>query len=276
MGQCYSLFAPCEDCPSYEQPETVLEMEDWFGESFVERTNRLSQSMTRVRQQQASPSLAKIPAAHREAFVNALDNAWKECQEQDWRSEWWLYRFWHIIEWSAEDKYQRHISLSTLDYFDTLIEWRNEKALESPWLVVQEYMVELRLLVHSPDFALSEWLIHAFAQWLRCRDIPDMPPRLEYMLENFQWKPIENPQTAIESSIANLPRKCVENLIESEEVGECGICRDEVENGTEVTVLQPFCCHWFHTGCIHYVLLNQGIGPMLCPACRVQIALKED
>lgn len=68
---------------------------------------------------------------------------------------------------------------------ETLIKWRNERAHESPWLVVQEYMVELRLLVHTPDFALSEWLIHAFAQWLRCKDIPGMPPKLEYMLEYF-------------------------------------------------------------------------------------------
>lgn len=276
MGQCTSSITEHDECWPYMQPKTVKEMEAWFGERFEERTKQLIQRINRCREQEASPTLPKMTTAHRKAFVAALDNASMECQAQVWKSEWWLYRFWHIIEWSAEDKYQRNISLSTLNYFETLIKWRNERAHESPWLVVQEYMVELRLLVHTPDFALSEWLIHAFAQWLRCKDIPGMPPKLEYMLEYFQWKPIENPRTPTEYSIANLPRKCIDTLIESKEVGECGICREDVESGIEVTVLQPFCCHWFHTGCIHYVLLSQGTGPRLCPACRAHIALKQD
>lgn len=92
-----------------------------------------------------------------------------------------------------------------------------------------------------------------------------MPAHLEYMDPPFEWAPIENPHNLIERSIANLTRRPIVNLLEPEEVGECGICRNEIEAGTEVTVLEPtLVSYWMHSLCVENELGKQVMPGLPC------------
>ncbi|RAL10631.1 putative RING finger domain protein [Aspergillus homomorphus CBS 101889] len=71
------------------------------------------------------------------------------------------------------------------------------------------------------------------------------------------------PPPAPASAIQSLPKKKVdEEMLGHEGRAECSICMDNVEVGTEVTVLP--CKHWFHYSCIE-LWLNQH---NTCPHCR--------
>jgi E3 ubiquitin-protein ligase RNF115/126 len=71
---------------------------------------------------------------------------------------------------------------------------------------------------------------------------------------------------ASENAIRSLPKKKVDKeMIGVEGNAECSICMDNVELGTEVTVLP--CTHWFHYDCIEAWLKQHNT----CPHCRRSI-----
>lgn len=71
---------------------------------------------------------------------------------------------------------------------------------------------------------------------------------------------------ATETAIRSLPRKKVDKeMMGTEGNAECSICMDNVELGTEVTVLP--CTHWFHYDCIEAWLKQHNT----CPHCRRSI-----
>lgn len=275
MGQSISQIFGGVD-PWYVPSEKLEELESWFTESYDERTQRLVVRISQIRWRAmpANPTMAIVPTEFRKAFESSLDTALDECQGDEWKTEWWIYRIWNLLEWAVEDSDYRNVSASTLEHFQKLVDMRVEERSTEPQIVLRLYVDRLRAMFYAPDFGLSEWFMYSFASWLRCLNLQPMPAYLEYMDPPFEWAPIENPENAIERSIANLIRRPIESLLEPEEVGECGICREQVEAGTEVTVLEPFCSHWFHTGCIHYVL-RMNAGGKHCPACRAHIVLEE-
>lgn len=269
MGLSVSRMPPK---PWFVPADTLEEMESWLIESYDDRTSRILGGLRRTRAKEAHPTLALVPDGHRDAFNAALDFISTECEHDYRMSEWWLHRMWDIVEWSTQDE-KRVISRTTIGNFYVLVDLRDSRRNGQPWAVAQECVLVMRILIRDPHFGLSEWMIHSFGDWLRCRNVPDMPPDFTYIESPFQWAPTEYPQNPIEVAISNLARRPIETLIEPEEVAECGTCRVEVEAGTEVTVLEPFCSHWFHTGCIHYVF-RQGSGYQLCPVCRANITLQ--
>ncbi|KAJ5129733.1 uncharacterized protein N7515_005772 [Penicillium bovifimosum] len=71
------------------------------------------------------------------------------------------------------------------------------------------------------------------------------------------------PPAASQTAIQSLPRKKVDKeMLGGESKAECTICLDNVELGTEVTVLP--CTHWFHFSCIEAWLTQNNT----CPHCR--------
>lgn len=71
---------------------------------------------------------------------------------------------------------------------------------------------------------------------------------------------------APEEIINSLPRKAVDKtMLGDDDKAECSICMDNVEMGTEVTVLP--CKHWFHFECIQHWLKEHDT----CPHCRKPI-----
>ncbi|KAJ5916902.1 RING finger domain protein [Penicillium tannophilum] len=74
------------------------------------------------------------------------------------------------------------------------------------------------------------------------------------------------PPGASTTAIQSLPKKKVdEQMLGSDGSAECSICMDQVELGTEVTVLP--CTHWFHFSCIEAWLIQHNT----CPHCRRSI-----
>lgn len=71
---------------------------------------------------------------------------------------------------------------------------------------------------------------------------------------------------ATENAIRSLPKKKIDQqMLGTEGNTECSICMDNVELGTEVTVLP--CTHWFHYDCIEAWLKQHNT----CPHCRRSI-----
>lgn len=275
MGQSISQIFGGID-PWYVPSEQLEDLGSWYEESYDDRTLRLVARISRMRWRAmpAHPSLAIVPLEFRDALQRSLDNILIECNDDKYKTEWWIYRFWNLLEWAVEDKEYRNVSASTLEHFQRMIDMRVEERHSDPDIALRLYVDRLKVMVNMPDFGLSEWFIYSFAFWLRCQDLPDMPAHLELLDPPVVWAPIKYPKNLIECSIANLTRRPIGNLLEPEEVGVCGVCREEVEGGTEVTVLEPFCSHWFHTGCIHHVF-QMSSGRKLCPACRTHIVLEE-
>ncbi|KAI5299447.1 hypothetical protein KEM56_003228, partial [Ascosphaera pollenicola] len=78
------------------------------------------------------------------------------------------------------------------------------------------------------------------------------------------------PLPASEEAINALPKKPVDtSMLDDEGNAECTICMENVEVGTEVTVLP--CKHWFHTECITLWLKEHDS----CPHCRKSIMTDE-
>jgi hypothetical protein len=71
------------------------------------------------------------------------------------------------------------------------------------------------------------------------------------------------PGPAPESAIQALPKKAVDKtMLGDDGNAECSICMDNVEIGSEVTILP--CNHWFHGNCISAWLHEHNT----CPHCR--------
>ncbi|KAG9248454.1 hypothetical protein BJ878DRAFT_26008 [Calycina marina] len=76
----------------------------------------------------------------------------------------------------------------------------------------------------------------------------------------------DGPPPALASDIAALPiKKLDEEMLGPGGKGECSICMDDVEIGTEVVVLH--CNHWFHKECASRWLNEHDT----CPICRKAI-----
>lgn len=74
------------------------------------------------------------------------------------------------------------------------------------------------------------------------------------------------PPPAPQELINQLPKKKVdEEMLGNDHMAECSICMDNVEVGTEVTILP--CQHWFHFECIESWLKEHDT----CPHCRKPI-----
>lgn len=79
------------------------------------------------------------------------------------------------------------------------------------------------------------------------------------------------PPPASEAAIKSLAKKKVDKeMLGSEGQAECSICMDNVELGTDVTVLP--CNHWFHGDCVTAWLKEHDT----CPHCRKSISTAED
>ncbi|KAJ5550529.1 hypothetical protein N7535_001528 [Penicillium sp. DV-2018c] len=71
------------------------------------------------------------------------------------------------------------------------------------------------------------------------------------------------PPPASRTAIQSLPKKKLDReMLGGESKAECTICLENVELGTEVTVLP--CTHWFHFSCIEAWLTQNNT----CPHCR--------
>ena len=78
------------------------------------------------------------------------------------------------------------------------------------------------------------------------------------------------PGPASAAAIAALPKKKAdESILGPEGKAECSVCMDNVELGTEVTVLP--CSHWFHEECVGAWLKEHDT----CPHCRQGITAKD-
>ena len=79
------------------------------------------------------------------------------------------------------------------------------------------------------------------------------------------------PGPAAESAIKSLPtRKVEKEMLGNDGTAECSICMDNVEIGSDVTVLP--CEHWFHGDCVIAWLKERDT----CPHCRKPITKPED
>lgn len=111
----------------------------------------------------AHPSMAIVPPEFRKAFESSLDEFLIECQGDDWKTEWWIYRIWNLLEWAVEDQDFRNVSASTLEQFQRLVDMRAEERYTKPQIVLQLYVDRLRIMFHKPHFGLSEWFMYSFA-----------------------------------------------------------------------------------------------------------------
>lgn len=92
---------------------------------------------------------------------------------------------------------------------------------------------------------------------------------LEQLAEQNQMSTAPGP--ASEAAIKSLPTKKVEkDMMGSDGTAECSICMDNVEIGSEVTVLP--CNHWFHRDCVGSWLKEHDT----CPHCRSPITKPDD
>ena len=92
---------------------------------------------------------------------------------------------------------------------------------------------------------------------------------MEQLAEQNQMSTAPGP--AAESAIKSLPTKTVEkDMLGSDGKAECSICMDDVELGSNVTLLP--CTHWFHRDCVVAWLKEHDT----CPHCRQPITKPED
>lgn len=86
------------------------------------------------------------------------------------------------------------------------------------------------------------------------------------MSQLMEQNQTNGPPPAPQEVINQLPKKKVdEEMLGNDHMAECSICMDNVEVGTEVTVLP--CTHWFHFECIESWLKEHDT----CPHCRKPI-----
>jgi len=79
------------------------------------------------------------------------------------------------------------------------------------------------------------------------------------------------PGPASEAAIKSLPkRKVTKDMMGIDGTAECSICMDDVELGSDVTVLP--CNHWFHGDCVVAWLKEHDT----CPHCRKPITVPEE
>lgn len=86
------------------------------------------------------------------------------------------------------------------------------------------------------------------------------------MSQLMEQNATNGPPPAPQEVINQLPKKKIdETMLGNDGQAECSICMDNVEIGTEVTVLP--CQHWFHFECIESWLKEHDT----CPHCRKPI-----
>jgi hypothetical protein len=109
----------------------------------------------------------------------------------------------------------------------------------------------------SPSlYNLDEMTIEEFADVVRAVVLMD---RMRRRMNNFRTR---------------LIHRKVEEVARLDDEYRCSICYGEVEPGTVVTCLYPFCSHWFDTRCLLMWLLTNS-APQSCPMCRAEVDLDD-
>lgn len=228
-------------------------------------------AVEQTKRRREHPLLAYLPPNVRNAFEEALQNIVAESNVSDDRAMRWLHRIWHLVHATNHPATLSPLSNSALNNLETMVFLRDGSKHSHPDLAVRAYALELRGMFADPRFAITEELMGFYARWLQCRDLSNEQIDIRYV-HGGSFEPIVNPESARDRAIASLPRRQIEALVDFSEPVVCTICLEEVPSGTEVTVLEPFCRHWFHTGCIHTVF-RSAAGTRRCPVCRAIINL---